>query len=112
MLIGAELIAKIKDLNKAGVSNPREQAVACGYVTKQGRVKLHAFYHAALEAKGLRGDRSTMGRAPSWQTKVQSTGNLLLGRNYVLQAGAQPGTKFAIEVSKGRIVLTPELEAS
>lgn len=113
MLVGAELITKIKDLNKAGVTNPREQAVICGYVTTNGRVKLHRFYQAALAAKGLVSTQTSMGRAPSWQTKVQSTGNLLLGRSYITKAGGEPGTRFSIEVTRGRIVLTPEVaEAS
>ena len=108
-LSGSELIARIKELSEL---SPREQALACGYVTERGRVKIHAFYQAALEAKGLGSTARRLGRTPSFTTKVQATGNVLLGRNYVAQVGAEPGTQFAIEVKRNRLVLTPMSEAS
>lgn len=108
-LVGQELINRIKEL---GHLTPREQAAACGYVTPKGRVNLHAFYQAALAAKGLGAQAKRMGRTPGFTTKVQTTGSLVLGRTYITQVGAEPGTQFGIEVKRNRIVLTPLAQAS
>ena len=64
MLIGTELLAKVKELGDLGKS---EIVRACGYVStkKDGgeRLNFTAFYEALLEAKGVElGGSSTVGK--------------------------------------------------
>jgi hypothetical protein len=115
MLTGPELLAKVKDLDKASKT---ELVRASGYVsTKEDgseRLNFTAFYEALLEARGIhlgpgRGD-GTPGRRLSYVTHVLFNGNLLIGKAYTAQLGLQPGDPFQIQLGRRQIRLHP-LEA-
>ena len=114
MLVGAELLAKVKELGDASKS---ELVRECGYVSskKDGgeRLNFTAFYEALLEAKGLSlGVEGGKGKGPggrklSYIAKVQFNGNLLVGNAYTAQLGLQPGDEFEIKLGKKQIRLIP-----
>ncbi|MFN5195550.1 MAG: AbrB family transcriptional regulator [Cyanobacteriota bacterium] len=113
MLTGAELLNRVKDLGDASKS---ELVRSCGYVStkKDGSERLNftAFYEALLEAKGLQlgdGDRPAKrrGREPSFHTRVQFNGNLMVGSAYTAQLGLKPGDTFEIRLGRKQIQLIP-----
>ena len=114
MLIGAELLAKVKELGDASKSELVRQ---CGYVSskKDGgeRLNFTAFYEALLEAKGLSlgggetAGRGKGGRRLSYSTRVQFNGNLMVGKAYTAMLGLQPGDEFEIKLGKKQIRLIP-----
>ena len=114
MLIGSELLAKVKDLGDASKS---DLVRACGYVSSKAdgseRLNFTAFYEALLEAKGMnlggRGGSGSAkpGRSLSYGTKVQFNGNLMVGSAYTAQLGLQPGDEFEIKLGKKQIQLIP-----
>ena len=103
MLIGSELLAKVKEL---GDCNKTDIVRACGYV-KDDKVCFTAFYEALLEAKGISlattGEKA--GRKLSYKTKVQFNGNLMVGSAYITEA-FKPGDEFEIKVSRNSVTLT------
>lgn len=112
MLSGNELLERIKQLG----GRPRAELVRdCGYVTTRGdgqeRLNFTAFYEALLEAKGMQIGRAAgqgtgrRGRKPSYFTKVQFNGNLMVGAAYIAQLGVKPGDQFEIRLSKQQIKL-------
>ena len=111
MLKGAELLAKVKELEG---SNKSQMARGCGYVTAKAdgseQVNFTAFYGALLDAKGLTigGGSSTAkcGRGLPYKAKVQFNGKLQIGEAYMQQMGAEPGDEFEIKVGRKQIVLT------
>ncbi|MEB3199533.1 MAG: AbrB family transcriptional regulator [Synechococcaceae cyanobacterium] len=116
MLTGAELLAKVKELEDASKS---ELVRAAGYVSarKDGgeRLNFTAFYEALLEAKGMEFGQRTAGRAKgrpgrdlSFQTRVQFNGNLMVGRAYTEQLGLRPGDQFQIRLGRRQIQLVPQ----
>ena len=114
MLVGAELLAKVKELGDASKSELVRQ---CGYMSskKDGgeRLNFTAFYEALLEAKGLSlgggetAGRGKGGRRLSYSTRVQFNGNLMVGKAYTAQLGLQPGDEFEIKLGKKQIRLIP-----
>ena len=113
MLVGAELLAKVKDLGDVSKS---DVVRACGYVSekKDGgeRLKLTAFYEALLEAKGISLGTGTAGvgkggRKLSYKAVVQGNGNLLIGKAYTAMLELEPGYKFEIKLGKKAIRLIP-----
>ena len=114
MLVGAELLAKVKELGDASKSELVRQ---CGYVSskKDGgeRLNFTAFYEALLEAKGLSlgggetAGRGKGGRKLSYIATVQGNGNLLVGKAYTAVLGLQPGDEFEIKLGKKQIRLIP-----
>ena len=118
MLIGSELLAKVKELGDASKSDLVRSA---GYVStkKDGTERLNftAFYEALLEAKGMhfgagssRG-KGKPGRSLSYATKIQFNGNLLVGKAYTAQLGLKPGDEFEIKLGRKQIQLIPLGEA-
>ena len=112
-LVGAELLAKVKELGNASKS---EQVRAAGYVSiqKNGAERLNftAFYEALLRANGagLGADCSPPGkRGPklTGKTKVQFNGNLMVGKAYTAQLGLRPGDEFEIRLGRKQIRLMP-----
>jgi hypothetical protein len=113
MLTGAELLSRVKELADA----PKSELVRqCGYVStkKDGSERLNftAFYEALLEAKGLQlGDAprtgKRRGREPSFHTRVQFNGNLMVGSAYTAQLGLKPGDTFEIRLGRRNIQLVP-----
>ena len=108
MLKHTELLHKVRELADASKADVIR---ACGYVTttKDGRERLNftAFYEALLQAEGVRiGRGSQGGRKPGFAAKVQSNGNLLIGKAYTSQLGLAPGDQMAIEIRDGHLVLT------
>jgi hypothetical protein len=113
MLIGSELLAKVKELGDASKS---ELVRECGYVStkKDGSERLNftAFYEALLEAKGLNlgGEASASGkggRKLSYVATVQGNGNLLVGKAYTAILGLEPGHEFEIKLGRKQIQLIP-----
>lgn len=112
MLIGSELLAKVKELGDVGKS---EIVRACGYVStkKDGgeRLNFTAFYEALLEAKGVElGGSSKVGkggRKLSYVATVQGNGNLLIGKAYTAMLDLQPGDEFEIKLGRKQIRLIP-----
>ena len=110
-LVGAELLAKVKELGDA----PKSDLVrGCGYVStkKDGAERLNftAFYEALLQAKGVGfgegADRSGKpGRKLSYGTQVLFNGNLLIGKAYTEQMGFKPGDRFEIKLGRSAIRL-------
>ncbi len=112
MLIGTELLTKVKEL---GDASKTELVRATGYVsTKEDgteRLNFTAFYEALLEARGIhlgpaRGD-GTPGRKLSYVTHVLFNGNLLIGKAYTAQLGLKPGDAFQIQLGRRQIKLLP-----
>jgi hypothetical protein len=114
MLIGTELLAKVKELSDGSKS---DLVRAAGYVStkKDGTERLNftAFYEALLEAKGMNfgpgssGGKGRPGRSLSYATKVQFNGNLMVGRAYTAQLGLEPGDEFEIKLGRKQIQLIP-----
>ena len=110
MLIGSELLARVKELGDASKSDLVRE---CGYVSykKDGSERLNftAFYEAVLEAKGLHlsgnGKSGKPGRALSYTTHVQFNGNLMVGKAYTQSIGLKPGDAFEIKLGKKNIRL-------
>lgn len=103
MLKGAELLAKVKELDGASKS---ELVRECGYLD-DGKLCYTAFYEALLEAKGFELKPNTKrGRSLAYKAKVQFNGKLQIGEGYLDQLGAQPGDQFDIKVGRKQIVLT------
>jgi len=113
MLIGSDLLAKVKELGDASKSDLVRE---CGYVStkKDGSERLNftAFYEALLGAKGvsLGGDgngRGKGGRKLSYVATVQGNGNLLVGKAYTAMLDLQPGDEFEIKLGRKQIKLIP-----
>lgn len=112
MLVGEELIAKVKELGNASKS---EVVSACGYVSKKkdgsDRLNFTAFYEALLEAKGvaLGGGASVGkgGRKLSYVATVQGNGNLLIGKAYTAILDLKTGDEFDIKLGRKQIRLVP-----
>ncbi|MCT0226580.1 AbrB family transcriptional regulator [Synechococcus sp. CS-1328] len=112
MLIGTELLAKVKELGDASKS---EIVRECGYVSskKDGgdRLNFTAFYEALLEAKGVAfgggGKVGKGGRKLSYIATVQGNGNLLIGKAYTALLELEPGEEFEIKLGRKQIRLLP-----
>ncbi|MEB3351523.1 MAG: AbrB family transcriptional regulator [Cyanobacteriota bacterium] len=113
MLTGTELLTRVKELGDVSKS---ELVRSCGYVSakKDGSERLNftAFYEALLEAKGLNFGASDKpakrrGREPSYRTRVQFNGNLMVGSAYTEQLGLKPGDTFEIRLGRRQIQLVP-----
>ena len=118
MLVGSELLAKVKDLGDVSKS---DVVRACGYVSaKQDggeRLNFTAFYEALLEAKGINLGGGTArvgkgGRKLSYVAKVQGNGNLLIGKAYTAMLNLEPGDEFQIKLGKKAIRLVPTGDAA
>tara|TARA_B100000401_G_C52132663_1_gene405764 strand:- start:27 stop:428 length:402 start_codon:yes stop_codon:yes gene_type:complete len=118
MLVGSELLAKVKDLGDVSKS---DVVRACGYVSvKQDggeRLNFTAFYEALLDAKGINLGGGTArvgkgGRKLSYVAKVQGNGNLLIGKAYTAMLNLEPGDEFQIKLGKKAIRLVPTGDAA
>ena len=113
MLVGADLLAKVKDLGDVSKS---DVVRACGYVSdkKDGgeRLNFTAFYEALLDAKGVSLGGGTAGvgkggRKLSYVATVQGNGNLLVGKAYTAMLDLKTGDEFTIKLGKKGIRLIP-----
>ena len=112
MLVGEELIAKVKEM---GAASKSEVVAACGYVSKKkdgsDRLNFTAFYEALLEAKGVAlgagGAVGKGGRKLSYTATVQGNGNLLIGKAYTAILELNPGDEYEIKLGKKQIRLVP-----
>ncbi len=109
-LTGKALLERINELGNLSKS---DLARACGFysVTKAGkeRVNFTAFYEALLDAKGVNLDepKGRKGRQPGFKARVQSNGNLLIGKAYTEKLNLKPGDTFEIKIGRKQITLTP-----
>ena len=112
-LAGADLLAKVKEL---GDTSKSDLVRACGYVSskKDGTERLNftAFYEALLNAKGVDvggggSEPGKAGRKPSFNTKVQFNGNLMVGKAYTALLDLKPGDEFQIKLGRKGIRLVP-----
>lgn len=102
MLVGQELLAKVKELSDASKS---ELVRECGYV-KNDRLCFTQFYEALLDAKGLTMKQpARRGRHLTYKTKVQFNGKLSIGENYVKEMGFEPGDEFEIKIGRKSVTL-------
>jgi hypothetical protein len=102
MLIGNDLLTKVRELGDAGKS---EIVRACGYVStkKDGGERL-------LEAKGVDIGGASVGkggRKLSYIATVQGNGNLLIGKAYTAMLNLKPGDEFDIKLGRKQIRLVP-----
>jgi hypothetical protein len=116
MLVGSELMAKVKEMGDASKS---EVVRGCGYVSTKTdgteRLNFTAFYEALLNAKGVDfgggsvngGGKSLPGRKLSFGTKVQFNGNLMVGKAYTAMLDLKPGDEFEIKLGRKSIRLVP-----
>lgn len=111
MLIGNDLLTKVRDLGDASKS---DIVRACGYVStkKDGgeRLNFTAFYEALLEAKGVEIGCASVGkggRKLSYVATVQGNGNLLIGKAYTAMLNLKPGDEFEIKLGRKQIRLVP-----
>ena len=112
MLVGEELIAKVKEM--AGASKS-DVVAACGYVSKKkdgsDRLNFTTFYSALLEAKGIKLDGGEGvgkgGRKLSYVATVQGNGNLLIGKAYTAMLDLKTGDEFEIKLGRKQIRLVP-----
>ena len=114
MPTGSKPLAKVREHGEASKSDLVRSA---GYVstTKDGMECLNftAFYEALLEAKGMnfgsgrKGSKGRPGRSLSFATKIQVTGNLLVGKVYTAQLGLEPGDAFELKLSRKQIKPIP-----
>lgn len=118
MLVGSELLAKVKDLGDVSKS---DVVRACGYVSAKqdggDRLNFTAFYEALLDAKGINLGGGTArvgkgGRKLSYVAKVQGNGNLLIGKAYTAMLNLEPGDEFQIKLGKKAIRLVPTGDAA
>jgi len=118
MLVGSELLAKVKDLGDVSKS---DVVRACGYVSTKAdggeRLNFTAFYEALLDAKGVSLGGGTAGigkggRKLSYIAKVQGNGNLLIGKAYTAMLNLEPGDEFEIKLGKKAIRLLPTGDAA
>lgn len=102
MLVGQELLAKVKELSDL---NKSDLVRECGYV-KGDKLCFTQFYEALLEAKGLQMNKpAKRGRHLTYKTKVQFNGKLQIGENYVKEMGFQPGDEFEIKIGRKSVTL-------
>lgn len=105
-LEGKELLSKVTEL---GADTPKDVlARETGYVTtkKDGseRILYSQFYDALLSAKGLAlapAASNRAGRELTYLTRVQKSGNLIVGRAYTSAQELEPGDEFEIEELEG-----------
>ena len=112
MLIGADLLAKIKEL---GDVSKTKLATACGYVSKKkdgsDRVNFTAFYEALLSTKDMNlGAVIGVGKAERklfYIATVQFNGALMIGKAYTTMLDLESGDTFEIKLSQKQIRLVP-----
>jgi hypothetical protein len=114
MLVGSELMAKVKELGDVSKS---DLVRGCGYVSTKAdgseRLNFTAFYEALLNAKGVdfagsKAAGESPGRKLSFGTKVQFNGNLMIGKAYTALLDLKPGDEFEIKLGRKSIRLLPK----
>jgi len=108
MLIGADLLARVKELGDV----PKADLVrGAGYASngKDGRERLNftAFYEALLEAKGIHlGDGATKaGRKLNHRLTVQANGAITISKGYTAQMDLKPGDSLEIKLGRKQLRL-------
>lgn len=107
-LTGDELKAKLAEL---GQVDEAAAALACGYVTKNGKASLASFRQAQLEAHGLalskpKGAGGRKGRALSFNVTTSAKGNIVLSGGYSSLIGIEPGEQVQIAHQGDALILT------
>lgn len=102
-LVGNELLQAVDHYTGQGYSK-RKVMVACGYggVGADGRkyCRIADFYDALMAAKGVRvGASGVSGRQLSYETRVQKTGTVVIGKSYTERMGLAPGEVLQILLS-------------
>jgi bifunctional DNA-binding transcriptional regulator/antitoxin component of YhaV-PrlF toxin-antitoxin module len=102
-LVGDQLLQAVDLYTNKGYSK-RKVMVACGYggVGADGRkyCRIADFYDAVMAAKGVMvGATNTSGRQLSYETRVQKTGTVVIGKSYTERMGLAPGEVLQILLS-------------
>lgn len=117
-LTGPALLAKVDELNTKG-ANKTTLARETGYVstTAEGKTRTNftGFYEALLQAKGALHDaqraKGKPGRPLSYKARVLTgAGHVVVGARYLEQIGASEGDTLQIRVSRGKIILDPQVD--
>jgi len=98
MLTGEELKAKFEGL-RASDATEDQAAIACGYVTAEGKPLVRRFKDALQEAHGLALPKATKARAGkplSWNVAVSKTGVIPVSAGYSSLLGLEPGDRVDI----------------
>ena len=99
MLTGEELKAKFAQL-RASDATEDQAAIACGYVTAEGKPLVRRFKDALQEAHGLALPKATKARAGkplSFSAKVAKSGTVPITAGYTALIGAGPEDRITIE---------------
>jgi len=106
-LTGDALKAKVAEL---GPQPESDIAIACGYITANGKAKLSAFKDALLAAHGLSlkpakaGGRK--GKKLSFTVMTGKTGNIVMAGGYSALLGIEPGGTVQITHQGDALILT------
>ncbi len=106
-LTGDALKAKVAEL---GPQPESDIAIACGYITANGKAKLSAFKDALLAAHGLSlkpaktGGRK--GKPLSFTVTTGKTGNIVMAGGYAALMGIEPGGTVQITHVGNQLILT------
>jgi len=102
MLVGQELLVKVKELSDL---NKSDLVRECGYV-KNDKLCFTQFYEALLEAKGLQMNKpAKRGRSLTYKTKVLFNGRVMIGEGYIQEMGLVPGDEFEIKIGRKSVTL-------
>ena len=105
-LTGEALKARIAEMADA----PKYRvAIACGYVSDAGRVRIRAFESAILDAHGLgfrKPPGGRRGKPLSFQVAANKNGQIVMAASYAGLIGVQPGERVQIAHQGNALILT------
>ena len=95
----------------AALTPEGDAAIACGYVTPEGKARVAAFNRALMEAHGLalpkkRGKGGSKGKPLSYSVTTGKTGAIVLAGGYGALIGSEPGGKVDVKHDGDRLILT------
>ena len=109
-LTGEQLKTRAAELN-AALTPEGDAAIACGYVTAEGKPQVSRFNRALMEAHGLalpkqRKASAGRGKPLSFSVTTGKTGAIVLAGGYGALIGSEPGGKVSVEHDGNRLILT------
>lgn len=110
-LTGEQLKTRAAELN-AALTPEGDAAIACGYVTAEGKPQVSKFNRALMEAHGLalpkqrKAGAAGRGKPLSFSVTTGKTGAIVLAGGYGALIGSEPGGKVSVEHDGDRLILT------